>query len=336
MLRGGWTIQPEVELDTYYARRAPGERKISFHTDIDSISFDVRPGHNYSFIVLLNGTKRCRTQISTLHELCYKERTPGAPAEDAIPFTIGSDLKIHIKGKVNDSAPLDLLFDTGADTLALFPTGIAKTPNLRVDGSVNNSGTGGVVTCKTSSDNRVAIGALRWDHESIVLIDKQTDQTDGVVGHVVFEDKVVELDYDAKLIRISNAVPQRAVSWTTLPIRFNGTLPALPVRLDCGQKVFDEWLIMDTGSDTTIHLNQGSAAINGLPGSMKRLGSSQMGGTGNGTIRNVIILLPGLNFGKEKLRELPIQVEEVSRPEVEQGGHLGMDVLKRFNMFLKC
>jgi hypothetical protein len=334
LLHGGWTIQPDVGLDTYYARRASGGRRVTLRTDIESISFDVRPGRHYDFVVLLDGKQKCRTRISTLHETCYEEGTPGAPAGHAIPFSIGDDLKIHITGKIDESAPLDLLFDTGADTLALFPSGLAKCPNLRVDGSVKNAGIGGVVTCRTSSDNRVKLGALRWDHESIVLIDKQVDHADGVVGHNLFEDKVVEIDYDAMLLRIGDAVPGRARSWTALPIRFNGTLPALQVRFECGPGAFAEWLVMDTGSDMSVQLNGGSAETRRLLGAMKRLGSGRAGGTGDGMIRNEVALLPRLGLGKEGLRELPIHIEESSGATRASSGRLGMDVLKRFNTVL--
>lgn len=73
LLRGIWTIQPEVELDVYYARRAKGERKVTLRTDIDSISFDVHPGQHYDYVVLLNDKQRCRSRISTMRETCRKE-----------------------------------------------------------------------------------------------------------------------------------------------------------------------------------------------------------------------------------------------------------------------
>src|SRR5262249_45449480 len=163
---------------------------VTFRTDIDSISFDVRPGQQYDFVVLLNGERRCRSRISTLRETCRKEGAPGAPAEDAIPFTLGRDNKIHIEGRINDSGPLDLMFDTGADPLVLYPSGLAKAANVWADGKVDNAGTGGVATRSTSNDNRVALGPLRWDHESVLLIEKQADRADGIVGHNLFEDKV--------------------------------------------------------------------------------------------------------------------------------------------------
>ena len=334
LLRGIWTIQPEVELDVYYARRAKGERKVTLRTDIDSISFDVHPGQHYDYVVLLNDKQRCRSRISTMRETCRKEGAHGAAAEDVIPFTIGRDHKIHITGRINDSAPLDLLFDTGADTLVLYPSGLAKNANVRVDGTIENGGTGGVATRSTSNDNRVALGALRWDHESVLLIEKQADRADGIVGHNLFEDKVVEIDYDAMLLRIGDAVPERAAQWTALPIRFSGTIPAVEVRFEVGPEAFDEWLVLDTGSSLSVQLNQGSAEKHRLHGAMKRLGSSQMSGVGAGKVCNEVMLLPRLGLGKQELRELPVHVEELSGAVQEPGGHLGMDVLKRFNTVL--
>ena len=261
-------------------------------------------------------------------------RSPDALAEGVIPFTIGRDLKIHIEGRINGSTPLDLLFDTGADTLALYPSGFAKSSQVRIDGTVKNAGIGGVVTCSTSSDNRVKFGTLCWDHESILLIDKQVDQADGIIGHNLFEDKVVEIDYDARLLRLSEVVPERARLWTALPIRFTGTLPALQARIDGGPEHFAEWLILDTGSDLSVHLNRRLSETHRLHGAMKRLGSSGAAGTGDGMIRNEIVLLPRLALGAEELRDLPIHIEEPSSSATESGSRLGMDVLKRFNIVL--
>lgn len=276
LLRGIWTVAPDVELDVYFARRSRGERKITFRNDIDSITFTVRPGQTYDFVVLLDGKHRCRSRISTMRETCRKDGVPDGPAEDAIPFTIGDDHKIHITGRINDSEPLDLLFDMGADSVVLYPSARAKNANVRIDGKVENAGTGGVTTRDTSNNNGVALGGLRWDHESILLIEKQSDRSDGIVGHNLFDDKVVELDYDAMLLRVGDAVPKRAAAWPALPIQFRGTLPAVQARFEGGPEVFDEWLVLDTGSSASVYLDHGTAVQQRLPGFLKRLGSSRM------------------------------------------------------------
>lgn len=57
--KGTWTIVPEAKPDIYMT----SGNKVTFYTDIDSISFRVKPGHEYNFIILLNGKDSAYTQI---------------------------------------------------------------------------------------------------------------------------------------------------------------------------------------------------------------------------------------------------------------------------------
>lgn len=60
-----WNLSPQAKPDVYYALEPVHEKTIVFYTDVDSISFDISPGNNYHFIILLNGKDTCYTQIST-------------------------------------------------------------------------------------------------------------------------------------------------------------------------------------------------------------------------------------------------------------------------------
>jgi C-terminal processing protease CtpA/Prc len=64
--KGIWNLSPENKPDIYFALEPVHEKKITFYTDIDSISFDIIPGNNYDFVILLNGKDTCYTQISTI------------------------------------------------------------------------------------------------------------------------------------------------------------------------------------------------------------------------------------------------------------------------------
>lgn len=55
-----WRIVPEEKLDVYVT----SGKKVTFYTDIDSISFNINPKvASYDFIILLNGKDTARTQI---------------------------------------------------------------------------------------------------------------------------------------------------------------------------------------------------------------------------------------------------------------------------------
>lgn len=56
-----WTITPEAKPDVYATPTRSG--KVTFYTDIDSISFKMKPGAEYNFVILLNGKDSAWTQV---------------------------------------------------------------------------------------------------------------------------------------------------------------------------------------------------------------------------------------------------------------------------------
>ena len=55
-----WTIVPELEIDVYTTKG----KKVTFYTDVDSISFNINPKiKEYDFIIVLNEKDSARTQI---------------------------------------------------------------------------------------------------------------------------------------------------------------------------------------------------------------------------------------------------------------------------------
>lgn len=57
LVKGAWRISPHVEFDTMFVTCFNDVEKFVFYTDLDSISFDVRPGDNHSFYVMLDTAK---------------------------------------------------------------------------------------------------------------------------------------------------------------------------------------------------------------------------------------------------------------------------------------
>jgi hypothetical protein len=59
--KGHWRISPEIRPDIYTTFKK--ENRVTFLTDLDSISFLVKPDETYDFIILLNGKDSAVTQI---------------------------------------------------------------------------------------------------------------------------------------------------------------------------------------------------------------------------------------------------------------------------------
>ncbi len=59
LLKNYWTITPELNPDVY----TTSAKRVTFYTDIDSISFNINPKEHYDFIILLNEKDSARTRI---------------------------------------------------------------------------------------------------------------------------------------------------------------------------------------------------------------------------------------------------------------------------------
>ena len=333
-LKGDWIIDPTVALDVYVARRTTEGKRVTFITDIDSMSFDVQPGHTYDFVILLNGKDACHTRISTMIQSYRRVDSSPMTGPDTIPISIRHG-KLHLEGKINDSRMLDFIFDTGAEICALYPSAIPKGAKLRFDGTTNNSGTGGTTLRQTSSDNRLEIAGLRWDHEPVMYVEKQADRADGIVGYPVFEGKVVEIDFDRMVMTVHDTLPAHAAGFAKTPMPFSGSLPAVESILVNGEKRASGLFVLDTGGTGAMVVNQAFAAAHGLHGTMKNLGTSTSRGVGSAGIRTHLLLLPQLTLAGFALPNVPINVELPSDGnEAPPGGVLCMEVLQRFNIIL--
>jgi len=332
LLKGGWTVDSTVALDVYDARRSSQGKTVTFITDQGSLSFKVQPGRTYDFILLLDGTTACPTRISTLTQGFH--RTAAAPPSGpvAIPISI-SHGKLHLQGRFNASQPLDLIFDTGADIQVLYPSALGKGARLSFDGMVNNLGTGGRTQRQTSSDNHLEVGGLAWDHERVLYIEKQADSADGIVGYPVFQDKIVELDFDRMVMIIHEALPAHAAAFRKTALLPAGTLTAVEVGLGLGARQVSGPLMLDTGGSGTLTVNAAFANAHGLSGTLQRLGTSQMGGVGPTVIQMDAVLLPELTLAGQTLRNVPITVERPGQGTAASAGDsLFLEVLSRFNL----
>lgn len=251
-----------------------------------------------------------------------------------IPITIRHG-KLHLAGRINDSEVLDLVFDTGADIHVLYPSGIDKGAEIRLDGTQENAGTGGTTLRQTSSDNRLEVAGLRWEHEPVLYVEKQADAADGILGYPVFRDHVVEFDHVRGLLIVHDTLPGYAVEFEKTPMPFVGSLTPVEAVLGNGASRASGMFVLDTGGTGTLMVNQAFAAAHGLRGSLRVLGTSTSRGVGPAAIQNEVALLPQLTLAGFTLTDVPIHVELPSDGNrAAPGGALCMQVLERFDAIL--
>jgi predicted aspartyl protease len=334
LLKGVWRVDPSVALDVYVARRTTGPKRVTFRSDVAELGFDVEPGRTYDFVILLGGKDACRTRIATSKQGYERVGATHTSGPDGLPMSVEHG-KLHVRGRINGSRELDLILDTGADIHVVYPSAREAGVELAFDGETQNVGTGGATLRRTSSDNRLELGALRWNHEPFLFIEKQADSADGIVGFDVFDGKVVEFDWERMRLVLHDGLPSRASAFTKTTLTYSGSLPAVEVGFGDGDVRASGPFVLDTGGTGTMNVNQAFAARHAFFDGLEKLGTSSSSGVGSGTVRNAVLRVPTLTLAGFELANVPIHVELPADGEsAAPGGVVCMDVLRRFDLLL--
>ena len=309
---------PEKKPDRYYLEIPRKAHRITFYTDKDSISFDSHYGGVYEFIILLNGKDSCFTQVIAgfRHNISVHRSHPVAlNAPDTIPFTLGSNNKIHIKGMVNNSDTLNFQFDLGSSETVVTSTALKKIKfSFKPDG-------------QPESNNRLQISNLIWNSIPFGVYDHNMKPgEDGLLGNGLFQDKVLEINYDKKVMVIHDSLPTLNPSYTKQEMLLSGgVLPLIEGTLLLKDKTTCKvWFVFDTGDSGNGFVTDEIAVPNKLYDQM------------NGLIwagKRDLVVFPGLKIGTHTFTNVS-GILERSGANTNDLSVLGNALLKRFNVMV--
>lgn len=332
-----WTISPEIEWDEYVTNPFAGEKTVTFVSDVDTLEFSVVPNKQYDFVVVLNG-KRAYTRMSTdaskspsnpFLEYTHDDKNRVALV-DTIPFRLGDNHGIYISGNINGSEALDLLFDTGANALVISSRLVGEKVTMTMDGQQENNGSDGNHTVETSSGNKLEVGQLNWENVSLLSIDYS--YLNGVVGWVVFENKIVEINYDLNLLLIHRSMETVPTGYTKIETKMINNIPYVWGTLIVGNKTCSNWMEYDTGSNGNLLLSRKFARANRLHKSLEFTGISHFSGSAGVSIKSKNYILPKIQLGGFETALVPITIKgKDPHGSSESNNILGNSLLKRFN-----
>lgn len=317
-----WAVMPERKPDYYYVEIPQKDNTITFITDLDSISFNTSYGKEYDFIILLNGRDSCLTRISAR----YKNLTPftrkqAGTAPDTIPFRLGDNSKIYLKGRINGSQPLDIQLDLGAGGVVIKKSSIGKV-KMNFDQKVMLHNSDGSHDVPSASRNLLQIANLSWDSVSVAVADNMTHREDLIVGNSLFRDKILEIDYSKMILLVRDIVPNYSAFYSRQDLVLDGgIIPFVQVSLNSRGDTKKGWAMFDTGAYTTILNTEDVPLPYRIWGElMQVVGLDHKGFT------------PKLRIGNDEFSGFNYNVQNMGK----DGLHmiLGNDMLKRFNLIL--
>lgn len=318
-----WYLDPAARPDIYYLNTPGKLGNVTVKTDLDSVTFDTKPGRSYNLVVLLNGKDSCFIRIASYRDTLrqprgiYKE--PGA---NTIPFTLHGS-RIYLKGLLNNSKPVNIQFDLGAGSTCVNRQSAEKL-GMQFDGKTTVINTQGTNQALTSSANALTIGDINWRAVSIVQVGNMKPEEDLIIGNSLFRDKVVEIDYDRSLLIIHNQVPYYGRDYISTPVWFEQDRPKFQVVTEVGGKRYSFWFLFDTGRDATMALGSDFTAYEGLWNKLDSLT------TVNG--RKIVRLdaeIIGVRFP-----DIVTNAHDPAHPEGSRSTLVGNQILNHFNVIL--
>ena len=320
-----WNLDPQLKPDTYYVQVPKGNRKISFITDKDSISFVTEYGKLYDFIIVLNKKDSCLTRISAnYNELIVPQRLSkrSVSITDTIPFFM-KDSRIYFQGKLNGKADLDIMFDLGAGMTCLNVNSVANS-GVSFDGEISIKNTDGTNTEASSSRNRLEIGGLKWDSVPLVQVRNLDSDDDMIIGNSLFRDKIIEIDYERKVMIMSDRLNKDLVGYSAHHVSYYQDRPRFEMEVKVGGQYYPFHFLFDTGRDGTMLIGEDFTDKHNLWAKYQSLFS--LG-------RKKIVVIPEIKIGNKVFREIVTNANDPAHPNGKQS-LIGNEILSQFNVVL--
>jgi hypothetical protein len=319
----------EAKPDVYFVDFPRKNHAVTLITDQDSISFDVRFGHHYDFIVLLNGKDSCYTRISATDPKSVT-LTSSVPI-DSIPFTM-TDNRIYVMGKINNSQDIRFQFDLGAGGIGMcfLSNKSVKKVQLNFDKNTMLGNSDGMNQVRMSTGNTLRIGKSEWKQIEVVETKNMNRYEDAIIGNGLFLDKYVEVNYDKQMLIVHDKLPTISEGFKQYPIRFNQSVcPEIEATFELKGKKYQAWFQFDTGMTGNAIVNNDFLTKHNIYGDFSKIMFAIRG--------RAIAKMPQIHFADHTFSQGLVVLETdnlANHHNTDVGGILGNKLLKKFNFIL--
>lgn len=327
-----WTISPEIKLDVYQANKTHQTKYVTYYSDIDSIRFEIKPQDQYDFLVLLNGTDSCFQRVES--GLTFQANADIKYTTDTLPFTLTAANNISIRGIINQHDTVDLMFHTAANSVSVIEDAREKTPSMqwgqRIDGG---NAWGGSGSFRISQSNTLQIGDFTWEKVRIHESKYSGPNTDGKFGPHLFQDKVIEINFEQKQMIIHSLPPEIDQAYEKLELQFDGNNLFVDGTSSIDGVEYPNRFLIHSGYSGTILFDDKFANKNGLGEKLPTLSESELKDSYGNVLTSKKAEMPDFKLGKTSFSDFPVAFFEgaIGKQKISV---MGADLLKRFNLII--
>jgi hypothetical protein len=286
----------------------------------------------------------CPAQIPSLGSGVVERTTDVSPV--VIPFEL-VNRHIVIKVKVNDSAPLSFVLDTG-DKFAIINIERARALGLMLQGSAQVRGVGaGSSTGAFVKEANFTVTGLSDFSQPVrlalplsLMASRLGQDFDGIIGSDFIEQFVVEVDYQSRTLKLYDKDKfNYAGSGQVVPIKLNSAgHPVIDAEVTTlGNAPIEGKFVVDLGSSLPLALYSPFVREHKLLGTNSRTIKSLGGGGAGGEAKGQLGRVTELRIGKFRINQ-PLtffsEDEAGAFASNEVLGNIGSQIMNRFKVLL--
>ncbi|NEQ53882.1 MAG: hypothetical protein F6K11_27750, partial [Leptolyngbya sp. SIO3F4] len=166
-----------------------------------------------------------------------------------IPFHLTEHNNIVIQAILNDKDSMRFMFHTANSSLTVMNN---HAKSIVWDNEEMVESWGGASNARYSSNNSLSIGESQWDSLAIWENKNSGPTTDGKFGPNLFENEVLEIDFDKNVINIHQSLPSKTNSYQKLSLKFENGFMFIEGFSKIGTNRFSNQFLIHSGFGGTI------------------------------------------------------------------------------------
>lgn len=250
---------------------------------------------------------------------------------DTLPFRLSSANNILFKALLNGIDTIDLYLDTGGTEIVLSHTAVKERTSLL---SGKNKNYKGENYEPLEELNSLKIGKLSIDSVTIYPTSLIPKEADGHFGWNLFENNIVELDYDKKLMIVHATFNEKLDEYAKLEIEEINTLFCITGNLSIRDKVYSNRYLFDSGFQRAIIMDKELREEAHFPIDLPIIKESKVKNSSGIEFVNQVIIIDSICFNGACAFKVPVQLLSTQNPARFKTNILGNELLKRFNTVL--
>lgn len=251
-----------------------------------------------------------------------------------IPFQLTEYNNLSIQAVLNKTDTVHLMFHTAASSMTLTEEAVQKLTSVRFEGADTvKSWGGGGNSSRFSKSNILQIGALTWDSVAIWENKYSGQHTDGKFGTDLFKNKVVEIDFEKKIIVLYSELPSKVRKYDKLRLTVQDELMFIEAGCEVGDSTLKNKFLIHSGYAGAVLLDDNFVAQHKMDERLKTIDEKELKDSFGHILKTKKAILPALTIGNEKLSDVPAGYFPGSMGR-QKMSMLGGDILKRFNIVI--